>query len=113
MPGEDLGQLFQALRSHQGHGVLLTLALGDCLLARVDMTLEDVVLDGGRLSLTGSFQEDGQRVLYREVALPMTEDAEVEVALFAGEIRLTTEHGFFLELVPLDPHKATPGDEDL
>ncbi|MHB1981504.1 MAG: hypothetical protein ACYCOS_07315 [Sulfobacillus sp.] len=101
----ELGQLFSALRSHQGKAVLCTLAFGDALLARVDMTLEDVVLAEGRLSLTGSFAEHQDRVLYREVALPLDEGSEIEVAVFAGEIRLTSADGFFLEVVPLDPPK--------
>lgn len=113
MPGEALGQLFSTLRAHQGKDVLLTLALGDCVLARVDMTLEDVVLDEGRLSLSGSFQEDAQRILYREVALPLIEEDQIEVALFAGEVRVSTEHGFSLELVPLDPQTASRPYEGL
>lgn len=104
--GAELAQLFSALRSHQGKAVLCTLALDDSLLARVDMRLEDVVLAEGRLSLTGSFEEEDDRVGYREVAVPLEEDSEIGVSLFAGEIRLTTAQGFFLELVPLDPPKS-------
>ncbi len=106
MAGEELGQLFSALRSHQGKKVLCTLALADVLLARLDMTLEDVVLEDGRLSLTGSFEEKADRVNYREVAVPLEADSKMTVSLFAGEIRLTTADGFFLELVPFDPPKS-------
>ena len=91
-----------ALRRFEGRSVWVTLAYGDLLLCRVDMDLEAVDAEDGRLSLVGSFRETGDLALYREVNLPLPEDEEgVFVSEFGGEMRLETAEGFFLLLVPL------------
>lgn len=94
-------RVLDALQKVAGREVWVTLAFGDLLLAKVDMVLEDVLFEEGRVSLTGSFNDSDEKIVYREVGLPADEDDEVEVATFADEVRITTTHGFFLEVVPI------------
>jgi hypothetical protein len=92
-----------AIRKHEGKSVWVTLAYGDLLLCRVDMDLEEVSEEEGRLSLVGSFREVGEIAVYREINLPLPDqpDEGVFVEEFGGETRLETSEGFFLQLVPL------------
>jgi len=91
-----------ALRSLIGREVQVTLAFGEILLARTDLVLEDVLAEDLRLVLSGSFDEKADRILYREVSLPLAEDEDVGVSAFGGELRLETSEGFFLEVIPLE-----------
>lgn len=101
MAKDDLVDALTALKKVEGRRVLLTLAFEDMLLARTDMQLEDILVEGDRIILSGSFEELDDKILHREVALPMAEDEGLTVAAFGGELRLTTSEGFFLEVVPL------------
>lgn len=94
-------RVLDALQKVAGREVWVTLAIGDFLLAKVDMVLEDVLFEEGRVSLTGSFNDSAEKVVYREVGLPADETDEIEVATFADEVRITTPDGFFLEVVPI------------
>lgn len=106
MASDGMVDALTALRSLVGRRVQVTLAFGEILLARTDLVLEDVLVEELRLVLTGSFDEEADRILYREVSLPLAEDGDIGVAAFAGELRLETSEGFFLEVIPL-------GDSDL
>jgi len=97
------------LKRLEGRRLQLTLAFGDILLARTDVDLEDVQIEDGRLVLTGSFEETEDKILYREVALPMAEDEGLNLSSFAGELRLTTSEGFVLQVIPLQNAEKPPG----
>jgi hypothetical protein len=99
MKGTDLARI----RRYEGRPVYLTLAYGEILLCRVDMQLEGVTEEEGSLAFVGSFQEVGDIALYREVRLPLPEGSADGVTLrtFADEMRIDTDEGFFLRLVPL------------
>lgn len=90
------------LQRHEGQRVWVTLAFADQLLCRVDLELDGVEVADGQLSLVGSFEETGELAIYREVNLPLPDEAGgVYVAAIGDETRVETEEGFFLHVVPL------------
>jgi hypothetical protein len=93
---------WKPIQALEGRLVWVTLAFAGELLCRVDMALDAVDVEDGRLVLVGSYGETATFAVYRQVVLPLPEkEEEIHVATFAGETRVETDDGFYLEVIPL------------